>query len=153
MEVYAREGLGDVQFTRLPVEPDTVPVKHAIGRVGILLDFENDQSAADSVDPAAGQKHGITGLDRQAMKTFRNLAGLNFFFEQFAGNARFWVRRPARRPCPQADGPGETISPAHRAVSSAAETALVAVWNRPAMRRHDAPSTIADPCRPEARWQ
>src|SRR5262249_37156345 len=59
VEVDASQGLLDVQFARFAVQTDAVPVEYAIGGIRILLNFENDQSRADSVNASAPQKHGV----------------------------------------------------------------------------------------------
>src|SRR5437867_549912 len=68
IEVYALERLFDVKLAWLPVQSKTVPVKHAIGRVRILLDLENNDPGADAMHASAGQEHCVTRFDRQTME-------------------------------------------------------------------------------------
>ena len=53
---------------------DTIPIKDAIGGVGVLLNPPKMTrfSEAEGVDAAAGQKHRVALLDRDAMETGGN---------------------------------------------------------------------------------
>src|SRR5579884_3136890 len=46
-KINAGERLLNVQFARHAVQPDAVPIKHAIGGVRVLLDFKNDIARAN----------------------------------------------------------------------------------------------------------
>ena len=41
-----------MQFTGVSIQPNAIPIKHAVGCVAVLLNFENDQSPADGVETA-----------------------------------------------------------------------------------------------------
>ena len=49
IEINARERLRDVQFARLAIKADAVPVKDAIRRVRVLLDLKNHEAVALSL--------------------------------------------------------------------------------------------------------
>ena len=50
VKVDAGQRLCDVEFARFVVETCAVPVEHAVGGVGVLLDFKNNVPRADGVE-------------------------------------------------------------------------------------------------------
>ncbi len=55
-------GLFDVQFSRFSVVADTTPIIHAIGGIGVLLDFEKKASFADGMSASSRDEHGVVFL-------------------------------------------------------------------------------------------
>ena len=51
-EVDALHRLLDMKLARLAIEPDTVPIEDPVGGVGVLLDFVDEESGTDGVEPA-----------------------------------------------------------------------------------------------------
>src|SRR5712672_679747 len=72
VEINAGERLRDVQFARLAVESNAIPVEYAVGRVRVLLDLKNHQAVADGMNAAAGQEQRVARAHRDAMKTIRD---------------------------------------------------------------------------------
>ena len=58
-----------MEFAALARGVEAVPIKDAVGGVGVLLDFKQDNAGAQGVDAAAGKEHGVAGFDRDAMET------------------------------------------------------------------------------------
>ena len=88
-----------MQFARFAVQAEAVPIEHPIGRVGVLLDFKDDQARAERVNPAAGQEHGVARPHAHAMKTLGHGASLDLLLELGAGDAAFQadIKLRARR--------------------------------------------------------
>ena len=63
-----------MQRARFSIRSLSIPIEDAIGRVAVLLNFDNEIAAADRVDAAARQKHGVAGLHRDAMNVIGDLA-------------------------------------------------------------------------------
>ena len=76
-----------MQLTRLAVQPDAIPVKDAIGGVGVLLDLENDVAGADGVQAAAGQVDGVAGLRLDPMQAIGHGPVADLLLESVAGDA------------------------------------------------------------------
>ena len=99
VEINARKRLRDVQFARLAIQPDAVPIEYPVSGVRVLLDFKNHQAGADGVDAAAGQEHRVARAHGNAMETFRHFAGPDFFLKfrardtAFESDEQFRVRR------------------------------------------------------------
>ena len=70
-----------MEIPGLAVAIPAIPVEDAVGCIGILLNFEEDQPRANRVDPAARQEHRVSSLDRSAMKTLGDGSGANALFE------------------------------------------------------------------------
>jgi hypothetical protein len=87
VEIDARERFLDVQFARLAVKADAVPVVNAIRGVGILLDLEDHIAAADGMDASAGQEQRGVLFGFDAMKAFRHGAVRDAALEFRAGDA------------------------------------------------------------------
>src|SRR5690606_26591336 len=54
-------------LARFPVETHPAPIVHAVGRVGILLDLQNQITAVNRMDGAAVNEDRIAGLHRKAV--------------------------------------------------------------------------------------
>ena len=76
-----------MELAGLAVQPEAVPIEHAIGGVRILLDLEDDEAAAQGMDAAARQQQSITRLDAKAVETLGHGAGLEFPLEIRPGHA------------------------------------------------------------------
>ena len=87
VKIDAGEGLRDVEFAGFAIEAFAVPIVHAVGGVGVLLDLEDDEAAADGVDAAAGEKHGIASANGDAMETISDGAGVDLLLKLLAGDA------------------------------------------------------------------
>ena len=55
-KVNRLQTLGNVQLTRLAIEPRPVPVEDAVSCVAVLLNLEQDISSVDGMQPTAGNK-------------------------------------------------------------------------------------------------
>ena len=66
-----------------------VPVKYPVSRVRVLLDFKDDVASANRMEAAAGQKHGVAGLDLEGRNAFGDTPVLNSSFKFGAGHAAF----------------------------------------------------------------
>jgi hypothetical protein len=53
IKIDRRQRLNHVKFTRFPVQSGAIPVKDPVGRVRVLLDFEDDETGPNCVNPAA----------------------------------------------------------------------------------------------------
>ena len=69
IKIDRRQRLNHVKFTGFPVQSGAIPVKHPVGRVRVLLDFEDDEAGTDRVNPAAWKKHRVASLNLQTMET------------------------------------------------------------------------------------
>lgn len=49
-EVDGRQRFFDMERTRFAVETDAIPVKHAVGGIGVLLDFGDDKAGIKGMD-------------------------------------------------------------------------------------------------------
>ena len=85
VEIDASEGLLNVEVAGLTVGPHAAPVVHAIGGVRVLLDFMNEKSCADGVEPAGLDEKGIAGFGRDGMHEIGNRAVSNRLLEFFTG--------------------------------------------------------------------
>lgn len=65
VEVDGGHGLVDVKIARGSIEAHTIPVEDAVGGVGVLLDFVDEEAGADGVESARGDEDGVAraGLD------------------------------------------------------------------------------------------
>lgn len=59
IEIDALERFFDVKLARFAGRIDSIPIEHTISCVGVLLDFENNQSFSQRVDAAAREKKRI----------------------------------------------------------------------------------------------
>lgn len=87
VEVDAGEGMSDVEVAGLAVETEAVPVEDAVGRIGVLLDFVDEESRADGVEAAGGDENGIAGLRRDGVHEVRDGAVADGLLELVAGDA------------------------------------------------------------------
>src|SRR5262245_25920461 len=88
LEVNAGQRLLDMQLARLAIEPDSVPIKDPIGRVGILLDFKDEQPGANGVKASARQKNGVAGFDGNTMNTLGDRSSPDASFKYRASDTR-----------------------------------------------------------------
>jgi hypothetical protein len=78
-----------MESARISVQANTVPIEDAVGGVGVLLDFENDEARADGMDAPAGQEHGVAGFDLNPMEAVSDGSGLDLLRELVASDTAF----------------------------------------------------------------
>lgn len=78
-----------MEFARFAVESEAVPIKDAVGRVGVLLDFVNQKSRADRMEAAGGDEDRITGRWAHRMHAIGDRAICDRGFERLTGHAVF----------------------------------------------------------------
>lgn len=78
-----------MEFARFAVESEAVPIENAVGRVGVLLDFVNQESCADRMESTGGDEDRITGRGAHRMHAIGNRAICDRGFERLAGHAMF----------------------------------------------------------------
>ena len=84
IKVDALQRLIDMQLSRFAFVIDAVPIEHAISRVAILLDFDEEIAGADCVKASSRKKHSIAGFDSNGMNVRGDGAIANCFFESSA---------------------------------------------------------------------
>ncbi len=78
-----------MEFARFAVESEAVPIENAVGRVGVLLDFVNQESRADRMEAAGGDEDRITGRGAHRMHAVGDRAICDCDFERLTGHAVF----------------------------------------------------------------
>ena len=87
IEIDARQRLRQMQIARMAVQAHAVPIEHAVGGIGILLDLKDHQAVADGMDPPARQEHRVAGAHRDAVKAIGHVAVVDLLLELRAGHA------------------------------------------------------------------
>ncbi len=78
-----------MELAWLSVESGSVPVKDAVGRVGILLNFVDEEAGADGVEAAGGDEDGFAGRRLHDVDFVFNGAVVDGVFERLLGRSRF----------------------------------------------------------------
>ncbi len=78
-----------MEFARFAIESEAVPIEDAVGRVGVLLDFVNQESRADRMEAAGGDEDRITGRWAHRMHAIGDRAIRDRGFERLTGHAVF----------------------------------------------------------------
>ena len=76
-----------MEFARLAVESEAVPIEDTVGGVGVLLDLVNQESGADRVEAAGGDEDRVAGLGADRMHAVGHGAVGDRGFEVRAGDA------------------------------------------------------------------
>jgi len=78
-----------MEFARFAVESEAVPIEDAVGCVGVLLDFVNQESRTDRMEAAGGDEDRITGRGTHRMHAIGNRTIGDRRFERLTGHAVF----------------------------------------------------------------
>ena len=78
-----------MEFARFAIESEAVPIEDAVGCVGVLLDFVNQESRTDRMEAAGGDEDRITGRGAHRMHAIGNRAIGDRGFERLTGHAVF----------------------------------------------------------------
>ena len=78
-----------MEFARFAIESEAVPIEDAVGRIGVLLDFVNQESRTDRMEAARGDEDRITGRGAHRMHAIGNRAIGDRGFERLTGHAVF----------------------------------------------------------------
>lgn len=89
VEVDALERFADVKLARFSVEAEAVPIEDAVGGVGVLLDFVDEESGADGVESAGGDEDGVAVVRSDGVDVIGDGAVGDGGFELVAGGAVF----------------------------------------------------------------
>jgi hypothetical protein len=62
LEIDALHGLRHVQRAGLPIETQAIPIKNAVRRIAVLLDFENEGARAERVNAPTSHQQAVARL-------------------------------------------------------------------------------------------
>jgi len=92
VEVDAFHGLFDVEFAGVAVESDAVPIEDAVGGVGVLLDFVDEKSGTNGVEPPGRNEDGLAFLRLNGMDDVGHATIGEGGFEALTSDAFFEAR-------------------------------------------------------------
>ncbi len=89
VEIDAGERLLDVQIAGLAVGVDAVPIEHPVSRIRVLLNFMNEKSRTDGMEPAGFDEQGIASFGSDGMNEIGDRAIGDGLLKCFTGCAAF----------------------------------------------------------------
>src|SRR5438045_864199 len=89
VEIDTLHRLRDVHLPRSPPFLRPVPVVNPISRIAVFLDLDQNAAGAESVHPAAWQKHGVAGFDLERLEMPLDFSLPDGFQKRIAGRSLF----------------------------------------------------------------